>query len=207
MYLEKISYFMNDRSEVSNQALAKVLATENNSEGIEEIALNLDNKNKSIASDCLKVLYEASYINPELIVPYKDKFISLLNSKNNRMVWGGMIAIASIAKVRPEEIYEIVDVILEKIETGSVITNVHGVYAMINMARSDVLYPKLKMHLFELQRVCRPIDFPKRAETMIDVIKEEDRDGYLLLLKNGMTELSSAGEKRLLKLLKKYEGR
>jgi hypothetical protein len=55
-------------------------------QGIREIAENLCNKNKNVQSDCLKVLYEIGYINPELIAGYTGDFLKLLKSKNNRMI-------------------------------------------------------------------------------------------------------------------------
>ena len=56
--LEKIAYYRNRSDEVPNQELARELAETNNRDGIREIAQNLWHKNKSVQSDCLKVLYE-----------------------------------------------------------------------------------------------------------------------------------------------------
>ena len=93
--IEKIAYHLGRRDEVPNQELAAELARERDQEGIEEIAAGLNDKNPSIQSDCLKVLYEIGYLEPELISGYAQTFLSLLDSKNNRMVWGGMIAIST----------------------------------------------------------------------------------------------------------------
>ena len=86
--LEKIAYYRNRRDEVPNKELARELAETRNLTGINEIAKNLWHKNKSVSSDCLKVLYEVGYINPDLISEYADKFLKLLKSKINRMAWG-----------------------------------------------------------------------------------------------------------------------
>jgi len=202
-YIKEIAYYQEDRSEVPNQDLAVKLATGNNKEGLDEMATYLMDKNKSVASDCLKVLYEVSYINPSLIVDYFDTFRNLLNSKNNRMVWGSMIAISSIATVAPDKVYEIKDLILNKIETGSVITNVHGVYAIIHLASFDVYYYELKDILFELQRKCRPVDFAKRAESICEVVRENELGEFIDLLEKRIPELSNAAQKRVLKVIKK----
>jgi len=202
-YIKEIAYYQEDRSEVPNQDLAKKLADGNNKEGLDEMASYLMDKNKSIASDCLKVLYEASYINPSLIVDYFDTFRTLLNSKNNRMVWGAMIAISSVATVAPEKVYEIRDLILSKIETGSVITNVHGVYAIIHLASFDAYYDELKDILFELQRKCRPVDFAKRAESISGVVRANELGEFIDLLEKRIPELSNAAQKRVLKVIKK----
>ena len=76
--LEKIAFFQNRRDEVPNQLLARELSSAQDHAGIQEIAGNLWNKNQNIRSDCLKVLRD----------------------RNNRMVWGGMIALATIGGKR-----------------------------------------------------------------------------------------------------------
>ena len=99
-YVKEIAYHKNIRNEIPNQELAKKLVESNNAEGIKEIAQYLWDKNRSITSDCIKVLYEIGYINPGLIGDYVDDFLKLLESKINRMVWGGMIALSTIAELK-----------------------------------------------------------------------------------------------------------
>ena len=92
--LERIAHFRNRRDEVPNQELARDLAARKDRAGIREIAENLWNKDKGIQADCVKVLYEVGYLNPHWSPPYAEEFLKLLKSKNNRLVWGGMIALA-----------------------------------------------------------------------------------------------------------------
>ncbi len=203
-YINKIAYNLGIRNEVPNQELAKELAEEKNIEGIREIAGYLHDKNKSIQSDCLKVLYEIGYIKPDLIADYLDEFIEFLNSKNNRMVWGSMIAIAAISNVNPDGVIKEKKLILEKIETGSLITNIHGVNAIINISKcNEKYYKELRDNLFSLQAECRSIDFPKRAELMLEVIKDEDLDKFIQILENKKSILSSSGIKRIDDAIKK----
>ena len=197
-YIKEIAYNMGRRDEEPNELLGKKLADEQNLEGIKEIANYLNDKNKSIQSDCLKVLYQIGYANPSLIKDYLDVFIKFLDSKNNRMVWGSMIAIAGIANVDPANVIKEKNLILEKVRTGTVITNVHGVYVIINLSKTnDKYYKELKETLFSLQDECRPVDFPKRAEIMIEAIKDEDLDEFIQLLEERKPVLSAAGIKRI----------
>jgi len=203
-YIEKIAYHLGERSEVPNQQLAKELAEKRDAEGIDEIASYLHDKNQSVASDCLKVLYEIGYIDANLIAGYTDVFAALLQSKNNRMVWGGMIALADLAVVVPEKVYAHKALILAGIETGTVITHVHGVRTIINLAKSDAYYDELKSTLFELQRNCRPVDFAKRAELMIEAVREADMAEYIDMLEERLPTLSNAAQKRLGRLIRKH---
>lgn len=66
---------------------------------------NLENKDRNIQGDCIKTLYETGYRNRELIAGYLPNFLALLTSENNRMVWGGMIALTTIAERKHKEAY------------------------------------------------------------------------------------------------------
>lgn len=66
-------------------------------DGIKAVIENLHNKDKKIQNDCIKVAYEIGELAPELVSGYASTFIQLLNSLNNRLVWGAMSALATIA--------------------------------------------------------------------------------------------------------------
>ena len=57
-------------------------------------------KTAKIASDCIKTLYEVGYLKPELIAPYVGDFLKLIKSRENRLVWGGMLALSTIAALK-----------------------------------------------------------------------------------------------------------
>src|SRR5512144_2585107 len=97
---DRIAHSLHRRDETPNQELARQLASARDRDGICEIAENLWNKNRSIQSDCIKVLYEVGYIDPSLIAEYAEDFIKLLHSRNIRLVWGGMIALSTVAELR-----------------------------------------------------------------------------------------------------------
>ena len=97
--IEKLAFSLGRNDELPNIELAQQLCKENNAEGIKEIVEGLKNKDKRIANDCIKVLYEIGDKNPALIAEYADVFINLLNSRSNRLVWGSMTALASIAEL------------------------------------------------------------------------------------------------------------
>jgi hypothetical protein len=114
--LNKIAFYLDRRDEVPNQAVARTLAQTRNAADIREIAENLWNKEPNIQSDCLKVLYELGYLAPELIAGYVDDFIKLLKQHNNRMVWGGMIALSTIATLQADKIFPYVDLIIKTMD-------------------------------------------------------------------------------------------
>jgi hypothetical protein len=202
--IEQIAYHLNIRSEIPNQELATLLAREENSVGIAEIASYLYDENKSIQSDCIKVLYEIGYISPQLITNYADDFIHLLSSKTNRMVWGAMIGLSTIAEFVPVKIWPYHMKILGLVETGTVITNVFGVKTLINLARAgDPYYTELIDGLMRLQKECRNVDFAKRAEDMWEVVRPENKAKYREILNARSPGLSKAAQQRLARVIKK----
>src|SRR5512136_1379848 len=159
--LNRIAFFQNRRDEVPNQQLAKELVQTENKKGIKEIAQNLRHKNKNVQSDCLKVLYEIGYLKPDLIADYAPDFLDLLKSKNNRMVWGAMIALANIADKKPKEIYSKLEDLKTAIEKGTLITVVWGTKTLAKVAAADITYKQKIFPILAAQlKKCLPRDVP-----------------------------------------------
>jgi len=204
--LDKISFFQNRRDEGPNQLLAKELAEKENKDGIREIATNLVNKNKNVRSDCLKVLYEIGYRDPGLIAEYVSDFLILLTGRDNRMVWGAMIALATIANQRPKEIWAQVDDIIRITESGTVITSVWGIRTLARVAAADETYQeKIIPFLFHQLQVCIPRDIPTHAESILCAVDPKNKGKFLSLLEARREELTPAQLIRLKKVLKLLE--
>ncbi len=206
--LTKIAYFQNRRDAAPNQELAKALAKGKNRTGILEIAENLWNKNRRIQSDCIKVLYEICYLDPTLIVEYTEDFINLLSNQQNRLVWGSMIALSTIAEINADQLYTHLDKIQRAMKIGSVITIDSAVktlagIASVNHAYCDVIFPYLLTHL----ATCRPKDVPQHAEKTMIAVHSENKAAFLALLEGRMGEMSTSQEKRIKKLIRQVEQR
>jgi HEAT repeat protein len=204
--LEKIAFFQNRRDEVPNQLLARELAGTKNHEGIKEIVENLENKNKNVRSDCLKVLYEIGYLDPGLIAGYCNDFIKLLNTRDNRMVWGAMIALATIADRCPREIWARTDDIIRITDSGTVITLVWGIRVLARVAAADENY-KEKIFPFLLKQIrsCIPRDLPTHTASMLCALDQKNKAEVLSILETRRAELTPAQETRLKKVLKQIE--
>jgi hypothetical protein len=172
-------------------------------EGIREIADNLDNKNQKIRSDCLNVLYEIGYTRPGLIAPYADKFLELLDDRNNRVVWGGMIALANLAESNSRPIWDKVDSVIKAIDNGTIITLVWGIRTLArvaagNTSRMRYVLPKLQKHL----QTCSPRDVPTHLEGMLPIINQANWKSLSRIVKSRMKEMSTSHVSRLKKVLK-----
>ncbi|MGD0451774.1 MAG: hypothetical protein ABSA79_12060 [Candidatus Bathyarchaeia archaeon] len=201
--LNRIAFFQNRRDEVPNQQLARELVQTENKEGIKEIAQNLQHKNKNVQSDCLKVLYEISYLKPDLIVDYAPDFLALLQSKNNRMVWGAMIALATIADKKPREIYAKLNEVKSTLEKGTLITVVWGTKALAKVAAADKTYrQKIFPILMEQLKKYIPRDVPMHAENILPAIDAENKQQILNIIEARKPEMTASQLARLKKVTK-----
>lgn len=201
--LDKIAFYQNRRDEVPNQILAKELAETKNMGGIHEIAENLENKNKNIRSDCLKVLYEIGTLDPGLIADYFPEFLKLLKSKDNRMLWGAMIGLAAIADRHPKEIWEQIDDVIRITESGTVITLVWGIRTLARVAAADKKY-KEKIFPFLLKQIrgCLARDVPTHAESILCAVDQNNKGELLTTLEARQGGLTPAQLTRFKKVLK-----
>ncbi len=204
--LEKLASSLGRRDDVPNQQLARELAESEDAEAIEELVENLSNKDRNIQSDCIKVLYEIGYIRPELIAGYVDDFLGLLKSKNNRLVWGGMIALSTIAELQGNKLYRHLDEIKSTIDRGSVITVDRGIKTLSILASQSQeyrrsIFPYLLQHL----RSCRPKDFPQRAEYVLAAVDATNKDAFLEVIQKRIPEMKPSQVKRLKRVLASVE--
>ena len=201
--LNRLASLQNRRDEVPNQELARDLATKKDKAGICEIAENLWNRDKNIQADCIKVLYEIGYLEPKLIAGYAEDFVKLLKSKNNRLVWGAMIALAEVAKADAEVVFKNLDAIKKAKETGSVITIDNAISALALTASADpkyneAIFPYLLGHLSS----CRPKEVPQHAERTFPAVNSGNKNEFIKILEKRMEDLSGGGLARVKKLIK-----
>jgi hypothetical protein len=204
--LDQIAFFQNRRDEIPNQELARALALKKDGKGIREIAANLWHDNAQVQSDCLKVLYEIGYLDPALIVDWVDDFLKLLGSKNNRLVWGSMIALSTVAEARAAELYEHRGTIQAAMERGSVITVDNGVKTLAliaagSAARSKTLFPYLLRHL----ETCRPKEIPQHAEKILVAVTASNCSRFIQVLEKRTPELTPAQAGRVRRAIREAQ--
>jgi hypothetical protein len=206
--LNKIAFHQNRRDEVPNQDVARELAQSRNQADIREIAEALWDKNPNIQSDCLKVLYELGYLAPELIADYTGDFLSLLKHPNNRMVWGGMIALSTVAGLKAAEIFPHVNEIVQVMEKGSIITVDNGIKVLALVASQKdeyrkVIFPILLDHL----KTCRPKEVPQHAEKSLPAVTPGNKSDFVHVLEKRLEDMTASQAARLKKIIKIAEKR
>jgi hypothetical protein len=195
---------LNRGDDKPNQELADEIIKSNRTDWVEELVANLKHKDKMIQSDCIKVLYEIGERgSASMIAPYYQTFGELLESKNNRLVWGAMYALDSISLVNPAEIFSILPAICKAIDHGSVITIDGGVSILAKLAAikeySETAFPLLAEQL----KRCPAKQLPMYAEKSVKNIRSENRSSFVDIIRQRYLEMEKdSWKKRLDKVLK-----
>ena len=199
--IELLACRLGRNDEAPNIELAEKLCDGADRAGIREIANGLKSKERAVANDCIKVLYEIGKRKPELIADFADVFIAALSDKNNRLVWGSMTALACIAPIKPEAVYARLSEIVAAYKKGSVITvdNSISVFAQLCKANDDyqaALFPLLLDHLVN----CRAKEIPQHAERIAVCIDSSNKGAFIKALESRERDLSESQKNRIAKL-------
>ena len=204
--IDKLAHSLGRRDEVPNQELARDLATKKDKKGVQEVAENLWNKDKNIQADCIKVLYEVGVIEPKLITDYTEDFVKCLRNKNNRLAWGGMTALAEVAKANPDAVFKHLDAIKKAKETGSVITVDNAISTLAwtaagNKKYNETIFPYLLKHLSS----CRPKEVPQHSEKTLPAVHASNKADFIKVLEKRTEDLSGGGLTRVKKVIKQAQ--
>ena len=206
--LNRLASSLGRRDEVPNQELARDLAAKKDKAGVREIAENLWNKDKNIQADCIKVLYEIGYLEPRLIAEHAEEFVRLLKSRNNRLVWGGMTALAEVAKSNPDAVFKHLGQIKKAKETGSVITVDNAISALAYTAAANDKYNKdIFSYLLKHLSGCRPKEVSQHSEKILPAVNSSNKVDFIKALEKRVEDLSGSGLSRVKKVIRQANNR
>lgn len=201
--MDRLASRLERRDEAPNQELARELAASGNAADIQELVSGLNDRDKAVQSDCIKVLYEVGYIRPELIAGHAGVFMDLLRSRNNRMVWGAMIALASVARVDSGVIQARAGDIISAMETGSVITVDNGVRTLAAVAAHEPDGSgEIMRYLLNHLMTCRASELPQHAESTLAAINAKNKGEFAAVLRTREQDMTPAQMARISKILK-----
>lgn len=204
--INKLSSSLGQKGNDANIALAKKIAKTENIHAIKELVENLKNKDKKIQADCIKTLYETAYIKPDLIASYHSEFMALLSNKNNRLIWGGIIALMTITDLKSKELYASLDLISDTVNKGSTITIDSGIEILAKLNKYSEYQNKVEILLIDQLWKCPIKQLPKYMEKSIISITEKNKEIYENIINERKSECERDSQvKRLDKVLKQIE--
>jgi hypothetical protein len=203
--LDQLATALGRRDEVPNQELARRIVRNRDAAAVQELVDSLEHKYKAIPSDSIKVLYEIGAANPDLIAKYYKEFGKLLESKNNRLVWGAMIALDTIVLKQPKGVHGMLSKILKTADTsGSVIARDHAVGILAKLATLKAYQRDCVALLIEQLMSCPDNQFPMYVEMSAPVIDRDNKERFRQLIEKRGAELErESAKKRVAKVLRK----
>ncbi|PLP56931.1 hypothetical protein CYK37_22025 [Mesorhizobium loti] len=132
--LARLASALGRGDEKPNQELAADLAAGGSADEIAVLAHALATATKPIRHDAIKVLYEIGALRPELIAPHVAAFLAALKSRDNRIVWGTLTALDTLATTVPDVITTHLPDILDSADRGSVIAKDKAVSMLATLA-------------------------------------------------------------------------
>ncbi len=201
---DKLASTIGRRDTVPNKEFAEQIVKNNDKKAIRELVALLNSEDKNLQSDCIKVLYEIGERKPELIAGYDKEFLGLLSNKNNRLVWGAMTALDSIAAINPAGIYKHLSQIMDIADTGSVITKDHAVGILIKVASVKNYTDTAITLLLDQLKDCATNQLPMYAENALPVIGEKYKADFIKVLSSRLDDIEKETKRtRVEKVIKK----
>jgi hypothetical protein len=196
------------RDERMNLDLAASIAEKGDQSAVAELVGLLDQKEKNLQNDVIKVLYEVGACNPALIAPYAETFLSLLQKRDNRLVWGALTALECIVQDNASLIYQHLNLIIDAAEKGSVIAKDRTVGILIGLA-SQAQYTSAALNLLlEQMSGCATNQLPMYAENALSVVNGSAfKDEFWRMLIARLPEIDKESKRaRLEKVIRKLGG-
>ena len=201
--LDQLASALGRNDEEPNVELAEKLAASPDKAAIAELVAALKTGTIAVANDAIKVLYELGERRPELIAEHTDAFFATLLSKNNRLVWGGMSALDTIATVSAPALAKRLPEILAAADKGSVIAKDKAVSILAKLAgagHGDKALPAL----FAMVETAAVNQLPMYAEMAAPAIDRSHQAAFTAIITKRLQTIEQPAKRaRLEKLLRK----
>ncbi|MDO8360354.1 MAG: hypothetical protein Q7T08_09980 [Devosia sp.] len=200
--LDQLASALGRNDEQPNIALAETLAAKPDAEAVAELVEALSAGTAAQKSDAIKVLYELGERRPEAVADHAAAFIALLGSRNNRLVWGAMHAVASVTPLRAKEVAAALPAILAAADKGSVIAKDHAMSILSRLALAG--YASALPILLDRLETAAPNQFPMYCEMALPAVTPAHRARFRAILEGRLAKIEQKAKRaRVEKVLRK----
>lgn len=201
--LGRLASALGRNDERPNVELGEEIARTGNKAAVRELVGALSGGTVAVQNDALKALYETAARWPDLVAPHLDAFVALLQSRNNRNVWGALQAIETLTPVRAKKVAAALPEILAAADKGSVIAHDKAIGILVRLTAAghgDVALPAALTRL----GAAAPNQFPTYAEEIAAVADAEARLMLTAIVEDRLPRVVGRAKRaRLEKLLRK----
>lgn len=202
--LGRLASALGRRDEVPNQQLAVELAANGSPSDIAELVNALSTARTPTQNDAIKVLYELGALRPDLIASHAEAFFQALKSRNNRLVWGALTALDTLAATSPALIAGRLPDILDAADRGSVIAKDKTVSMLATLASVPGASPTAWERLLAILRTSAMNQTPMYAEQALRAAPSNDPSALAEVVRMRLDGISVPAKRaRLEKVLRK----
>src|SRR5690606_33583737 len=131
---------------------------------------------------------------PALVAPHLNAFMRLLDSRNNRNVWGALKAIETIAPLRPGEIDAGLDGVLAAADRSSVNAKDAAIGILVAIAAAGQNVSALPVLLRRLETAA-PNQFPTYAEQIGTVVDSPHRPQLVAIIEERLSGITGRAKR------------
>lgn len=153
-----------------NIELAIELANGREETCVEELFRLLDTGPKKQRHDALKVLYEVAQREPDLVLPFLERLLDGLASRDNRILWGTLYALSALVELAPEPLMEHLPRILDASARSTVIAKDKTMLILVGLAADERFHQAVLPELLAHVEAAATNQFPTYAERAAEVL-------------------------------------
>lgn len=201
--LSQLANALGRNDEQPNIALAERLAASGDAAAMAELAEAILSGPQAVRNDAIKTLYEVGERNPTLLAPHSGALFEALKSRNNRLVWGALTAIDTIAAERSTEIARRLPEILAAAAKSSVIARDKTVSILVKLAEAGHQSKTLPI-LLDTLRTAPVNQLPAYTEAVGPLIGRDEIDEFRAILQTRLRSIDQAPKRaRIEKVLRR----
>lgn len=201
--LSRLANALGRNDERPNVELAEALVARPDNAAVAELVDALSSAPPAVRSDAIKTLYEVGKRKPELLGGHAGAFFETLRSGNNRMVWGGLSALAAIATTQATSLAPRLPEILEAADRSSVIAKDKAMSILAQLAAAGYAGNVLPILLDRLETAA-PNQFPMYAEFATPVLDASHKARFRTILEARLARIPQPAKRaRVEKILRK----
>ncbi|MEP3279290.1 MAG: hypothetical protein ABJN26_12620 [Stappiaceae bacterium] len=185
--------------ESANIELAEALCQSDDQTAVAFVVDILETGTKTLRKDAIKVLYEVGARRPELIVPHTDVFFDGIDSRDNRIVWGALKALAKICTVSPDSVADRLNLVLKAADNGSVIAKDQAVEILVSLKSLPKYTQVASSELFSRLRTAAINQLPRYAEITAANLLPSEMNEFLSILEMRLADPMSESSRRRLR--------
>lgn len=203
--LQHLSYSKQRKDQGPNKELASKIVSEEDYKAVEELVLLLQSQpHKEHQKDLALTLAWISESNPDLTRPYLEYFVSLLHHPINRVIWASMMSLSALAPGSKEPLFFHLPVIIDAMNTGSVVTRDHGFRIMVVLYATEEFAEDLIGLIYEQLLTAPSNQLGQYTERVVAVLRPAHKEGLIHVLEQRREEVDNPHHlNRLNKNLKK----